>query len=81
MFLGHYYPPLCTNVYFISYIPSPSVWEGSQTPNLNGYDRFLRGGTDEEALTLEDDQIQGRMIDIHMLVYIYIYIQLRDCHN
>merc|ERR1712181_159802 len=39
-------------------IPEPSVWAGQLTPNLNGEKRFLRGASDSEVLTLEDDQMQ-----------------------
>jgi len=34
------------------------IWKGKTTPNLNGERRFLRGGTDADALVLEDDQLQ-----------------------
>jgi len=39
-------------------IPEPSVWAGQHTPNLNGEKRFLRGGSDSEVLTMEEDQMQ-----------------------
>jgi len=39
-------------------IPSPSPWAGSTTPNLNGERRFVRGGSDDQALVLEDDTLQ-----------------------
>ena len=39
-------------------IPEPSVWAGQLTPNLNGEKRFLRGSSDSEMLTLEEDQMQ-----------------------
>merc|ERR1712181_181856 len=38
-----------------STIPEPSVWAGQLTPNLNGEKRFLRGASDSEVLTLEED--------------------------
>merc|ERR1719239_1782729 len=41
-----------------STIPEPSVWAGQLTPNLNGEKRFLRGASDSEVLTMEDDQMQ-----------------------
>jgi len=41
-----------------STIPEPSVWAGQLTPNLNGEKRFLRGASDSEVLTLEEDQMQ-----------------------
>ena len=41
-----------------SIIPHGSIWAGKQTPDLNNEKRFLRGATDKEMLTLEDDQIQ-----------------------
>ena len=40
-----------------SVIPEGSIWAGKQVPDLNGERRFLRGGSEEEMLTLEDDQI------------------------
>merc|ERR1719342_1817251 len=33
------------------------IWEGKYTPNLNGEKRFLRGGDDNDVLTLEDVEI------------------------
>jgi len=36
----------------------PSIWAGQATPNLNLDKRFLRGGSDSDVLTMEDDQIQ-----------------------
>ena len=39
-------------------IPEPSVWAGQLTPNLNGEKRFLRGASDSEVLTMEEDQMQ-----------------------
>merc|ERR1719391_83446 len=41
-----------------STIPEPSVWAGQLTPDLNGEKRFLRGASDSEVLTLEEDQMQ-----------------------
>ena len=41
-----------------STIPEPSVWAGQLTPNLNGEKRFLRGASDSEVLTMEEDQMQ-----------------------
>merc|ERR1711971_780713 len=41
-----------------STIPEPSVWAGQLTPNLNGEKRLLRGASDSEVLTLEEDQMQ-----------------------
>ena len=42
-----------------SLIPSPSPWEGEKTPNLNGEERFLRGGLDAVQLQTEDDSLQA----------------------
>jgi len=42
-------------------IPQPSMWAGQLTPNLNGGRRFLRGASEEDMLTLEEDQIQDHM--------------------
>jgi len=41
-----------------SVIPSPSIWAGMNTPDLNSDRRFLRGGNDNSALTFEDDMLQ-----------------------
>ena len=41
-----------------STVPSGSIWAGKKVPDLNGERRFLRGGPDEDLLTLEDDQVQ-----------------------
>ena len=41
-------------------IPEPSVWAGQLTPDLNGEKRFLRGASDSEMLTMEEDQMQDR---------------------
>jgi len=41
-----------------SYIKKPSVWAGKQTPNLNGEKRFLRGGSDTDQLSKEEDQMK-----------------------
>merc|ERR1712142_569420 len=38
-----------------SIIPIGSIWAGYRTPNLNGEKLFLRGGTDENALRIEED--------------------------
>ena len=40
-----------------SVIPDGSIWSGKLVPDLNGKRRFLRGGSDDMVLTLEDDQI------------------------
>merc|ERR1711962_90766 len=39
-------------------IPKPSIWAGNLTPDLNGEKRFLRGSSDRDVLTLEEDQMQ-----------------------
>ena len=41
-----------------STIPPPSVWAGQTTPDLNTERRFLRGGSDETVLTVEEDMMQ-----------------------
>ena len=41
-----------------STIPEPSIWAGQLTPNLNGEKRFLRGASDSEVLSLEENQMQ-----------------------
>jgi len=45
-------------------IPQPSIWAGQLTPNLNGEKRFLRGASDSEVLTMEEDQMQDHKHDI-----------------
>merc|ERR1719393_221637 len=47
-----------------SIIPSPSIWAGQKTPDLNNEMRFLRGAPDDSILTLEDDQLQDHHHDI-----------------
>ena len=41
-----------------STIPPPSVWAGQTTPDLNTERRFLRGGSDETVLSVEEDMMQ-----------------------
>ena len=36
-------------------------WAGQSTPNLNGERRFLRGGTHEQMLLMEEDMILDHM--------------------
>merc|ERR1712192_122696 len=45
-------------------IPLPSIWAGLLTPDLNGEKRFLRGASEEDMLTLEEDQIQDHKHEI-----------------
>jgi len=63
-------------------IPEPSVWAGQLTPNLNGEKRFLRGASDSEVLTLEDDQMQEHKHQVsdpgHSHVYDDRYTDNRD---
>ena len=40
-----------------SIIPSPSIWAGQKTPDLNNEMRFVRGAPDDSVLTLEEDQL------------------------
>ena len=40
-------------------IEAPSPWEGQLTPNLNGEERFLRGGLDDVQLQTEEDSLQA----------------------
>ena len=49
-----------------STIEHPSPWAGKLTPDLNNEKRFLRGGHDDEQLTLEEDQLQDHehLVDI-----------------
>ena len=43
-----------------SVIPEPSIWAGTNTPDLNGPRKFLRGGPDASALTMQDHMVQGK---------------------
>ena len=54
----------CEDITFIfrcdgSVICYPSPWEGETTPNINGEERFLRGGLDEVQLQTEEDSLQA----------------------
>ena len=42
-----------------SVIQAPSLWEGERTPNINGEERFLRGGLDGVQLDTEEDSLQA----------------------
>ena len=42
-----------------STIEHPSPWAGRLTPDLNNEKRFLRGGHDNEQLTMEEDAVQS----------------------
>jgi len=42
-------------------IPAPSIWEGKPTPDLNSGGWFLRGGSDDEMLTHQEES--ARMMD------------------
>ena len=42
-----------------SVITAPSPWEGERTPNINGEERFLRGGMDGVQLNTEEDSLQA----------------------
>ena len=42
-----------------SIIQAPSLWEGERTPNINGEERFLRGGLDVVQLSTQDDSLQS----------------------
>ena len=37
----------------------PGRWQGLATPDLNTQRRFLRGGTMEDMLLLEEDQVMS----------------------
>jgi hypothetical protein len=45
-------------------ILAPSPWEGETTPNINGEERFLRGGLDADQLQTEEDSLQAHTHDI-----------------
>ena len=42
-----------------STIEHPSPWAGMLTPDLNNQKRFLRGGHDNEQLTMEEDAVKS----------------------
>ena len=48
-----------------SIIAAPSLWEGERTPNINGEERFLRGGFDKVQLNIEDDSLQAHTHAAH----------------
>merc|ERR1719234_181450 len=56
-----------------STIPEPSVWAGHFTPNLNGEKRFLRGASDSEVLTLEEDQTQDHKHELNDPGHSHVY--------
>ena len=47
-----------------SVILAPSPWEGETTPNINGEERFLRGGLDADQLQTEEDSLQAHTHDV-----------------
>ena len=55
-------------------IPSPSVWAGQQTPDLNNEMRFLRGSPDDSVLTLEEDQLMDHEHNIEDPGHTHDYI-------
>ena len=62
--LNNYPKSICThtNIFFRcdgSVITGPSPWEGEKTPNINGEERFLRGGLDGVQLHTEEDSLQA----------------------
>ena len=34
------------------------IWSGQKTPDLNNQNRFLRGGNENEVLTIQEDSLQ-----------------------
>merc|ERR1712038_1380138 len=42
-----------------STIPAGSIWTGKPLPDLNGEKRFLRGGSDDDVLTMEEAQMES----------------------
>ena len=48
-----------------SVIQAPSVWVNLRTPDLNTEKRFLRGGSDQDVLTLEEDMMQNHEHSVH----------------
>ena len=48
-----------------SVIPAPSIWAGQKTPNINGENRFLRGGPDSLMLEKQEDSVQDHTHGIH----------------
>ena len=47
-----------------SVISAPSTWEGEKTPNINGEERFLRGGLDGVQLETEEDSLQAHTHEV-----------------
>ena len=59
-----------------STIEHPSPWAGMLTPDLNNQKRFLRGGHDDEQLTMENDTIKSHTHDYEDMHY-----QIRGGHS
>ena len=64
-----------------SVIPEGSIWAGKQVPDLNGQRRFLRGGSEEEMLTLEDDQIMEHTHEINDAQHSHSYEDKHYTHD
>merc|ERR1719378_1388612 len=64
-----------------SSIPEPSVWAGQLTPNLNGEKRFLRGASDSEVLTMEEDQMQDHKHTVSDPGHTHSYIDKYFSHT
>ena len=47
-----------------STILEPSIWAGERTPDLNNERRFLRGGIDQDVLTMEEDMVIDHHHDV-----------------
>ena len=56
-----------------SVILAPSPWEGETTPNINGEERFLRGGVDSVQLKTEEDSLQAHTHDISDSGHDHVY--------
>ena len=57
---------------FFRAIPE-GIWAGSFTPNLNGEGRFLRGGQDNNVLTLEEDTFQGKYLHTEKKSNLFVF--------
>ena len=56
-----------------SKIPSAngSIWAGKMVPDLNGERRFLRGGSDNDVLTMEEAQMESHDHSVSASAHVY----------
>ena len=64
-----------------SIIANGSVWAGRQVPDLNGERRFLRGGSEMEMLSLEDDQMMDHTHTVIDPEHTHPYVDKHYTHD